>query len=240
MVAKPEINTRCKPGDLWQLGEHHRLLCGDATSLQNLHRLLGDTHIDMVFADPPYGINVVSKQGKIGRSGNIYRRIIGDHDTSTAVAGYRLCAGLFAGATHIWWGANYYADILPPSRCWIVWDKQVSAKSFADAELAWTNHKSSVRIFQHQWSGAVKASERGQPRYHPTQKPIMLAVYCYEKYSESDANIFDPFVGSGITFLAAEQTGRHCYGIEIDPAYCDVTIARFEALTGTAAKRIAP
>jgi len=231
---RADIEARCKPGDLWQLGRH-RILCGDSTNLHNLHRLLSDTQIHMVFADPPYGINLVPNKGTVGKGSTKYKKIIGDTDTATAIAGYRLCAGLFSQATHIWWGANYYADILPLSRCWIVWDKEISAKSFADAELAWSNHKSSVRIFKHQWNGACKASERGQPRYHPTQKPVALAVYCYERYSDLNDNIFDPFLGSGITILAAEKTGRRCFGVEIDPAYCDVTIARYEQATSNTA-----
>jgi DNA modification methylase len=231
------IVPRCQFGDLWQLGKHF-ILCGDSTNLHTLHRLLGSVDVNMVFADPPYGINVVSRSGHVGKGSKIYSKVIGDTDTATAIAGYLLCAGLFAKATHIWWGANYYADILPPSRCWVVWDKQISAKSFADAELAWSNHKSSVRIFQHQWNGACKASERGQPRYHPTQKPVKLAEYCYERYGQPGDAIFDPFLGSGISVLAAEHTNRRCYGIEISPAYCDVTIARYEQATGETAHLI--
>lgn len=190
----------------------------------------------MVFADPPYGINVVAKKGNIGKTSRPYKKIIGDSDTSTAVAGYRLCAGLFAGATHVWWGANYYADILPPSRCWVVWDKENGTTSFADAELAWTNIKTSVRILRHKWNGAVRASERGQPRYHPAQKPVAVAEWFYERYGGEGDHVFDPFLGSGITLLAAEKTQRQCFGIDIDPHYLDVTIARYEDATGNAAQ----
>lgn len=192
----------------------------------------------MVFADPPYGINLVPKSGHVGSGSRKYKKIIGDSDTETAIAGYRLCAGLFAQATHIWWGANYYADVLPPSRCWIVWDKENGQTSFADAELAWANVKTSVRIFRHKWNGAVRASERGQPRYSPCQKPIALAQWFIERYGQPSDIIFDPFLGSGITVLAAEQSQRQCFGIDIDPHYIDVTLARYEALTGNTAQLI--
>jgi hypothetical protein len=192
----------------------------------------------MVFADPPYGIKV-AKTGRIGRGGTQYQSVIGDDSNETAISTYSLCAALFRQSIQIWWGANYYANALPPSRCWVVWDKENGTTSFADAELAWTNIKTSVRILRHKWNGAVRASERGQTRYHPCQKPIALASWFYERYGKDDDLIFDPFLGSGISILAAEQSGnRSVAGMEISPQYCDVTIARYEALTGNTAQLI--
>ena len=235
VAMRTDIDQRCQPGDLWQLGRH-RIKCGDSTNLDDLHSLLTDSHVDMVFSDPPYGINLVPKNGHVGNGSRKYRQIVGDADTQTAIASYQLCQSLFSDAVQVWWGANYYANVLTPSRCWLIWDKKISAKSFADAELAWTNHKSSVRIFEHQWNGACRASERNQVRVHPTQKPVKLAEWVYERYGNDNDLIFDPFLGSGITILAAEQLGqRRCYGIEIDPYYCDVVLARYEALTGNRA-----
>ena len=232
------LAARCQPGDLWQVGRH-RILCADSTNLQNLHRLIGNNTVNMVFADPPYGINVVPKSGRVGRSRNRYQSVIGDESSETAILTYQLCAALFKQAVQCWWGANYYATALPASRCWIVWDKENGSTSFADAELAWTNVKTSVRILRHKWNGAVRASERNQPRYHPCQKPVALATWFYERYGQNDDLIFDPFLGSGISLLAAEQSGqRRCYGMEILPYYCDVAIARYEQLTGQAARLI--
>lgn len=230
------VEQRCKPGDLWALGRH-RILCADSTHLSNLHRLLGNHTVNIVFADPPYGINV-AKTGKIGRSSQTYASIIGDGSTETAILTYGLTSALFRNAIQLWWGANYYADALPPSRCWIIWDKENGATSFADAELAWTNIKTSVRIFRHKWNGAVRASERNQPRYHPTQKPVALPMWFYEKYGNSEDIVFDPFLGSGITILAAERVegSRRVFGSEIDPHYCDVCITRYEDLTGNKAE----
>src|SRR5579884_4173280 len=225
-----DVEQRCKSGDLWALGPH-RLICADSTQAATIQRLLGDAQPHMVFADPPYGINV-AKSGKLGK-GTGYRPVIGDESNETALAAYRLCAD-FKDAVHIWWGANYYANGLPNSRCWIVWNKENGTTSFADGELAWTNIKTSLRIFRHKWNGAVRASERGQRRFHPNQKPVMLAVWFYQKYGAPNDIIFDPFIGSGITILAAETIAdnRIVYGCEIDPLYCDVTIARYEAFSG--------
>lgn len=220
----------CQPGDLWQLGRH-RMLCADSTHLTHLYRLLGNATVDMVFADPPYGIGVVSKQGRIGKSSRCYKKVAGDEDTRTATTAYRLYLSLFPDAVQAWWGANYYANSVSNSRCWLIWDKQNGGTSFADAELAWTNITTSVRIFRHTWNGAVRASERGT-RYHPTQKPIALAAWFYEKYGSPGDLVLDPFLGSGPSLLAAEQTGRRCYGFEIDPDYCDVILARYTAASG--------
>jgi len=257
---------RVHPGDLWQLGAH-RLLCGDSRNAADVLRLL-DGHtpdrVDLVFADPPYGLSIVTRRGTVGGGGILgatirrtakratprasrlsqgtlgsgkivparrYGAMIGDESTQTAIAGFRLCQALFPRAVQIWWGGNFYAQALPPSRCWLVWDKQNTGR-FADAELAWTNHNSAVRVFAHRWNGMIKASERGEPRVHPTQKPIALARWCFESYGKPGDVVFDPFVGSGITLLAGEETGRRVLGCEISADYCAAAIARWEARTG--------
>jgi site-specific DNA-methyltransferase (adenine-specific) len=134
----------------------------------------------------------------------------------------------------IWWGANYYTSVLHPSRCWIIWDKENDATTFADAELAWTNLKGSVRIFRHQWNGACRASEREERRVHPTQKPYALFCWFAQKYGKPGDIIFDPFLESGISIIGAEMLddNRIVYGCEISPAYCDVIIRRWEHKTG--------
>lgn len=240
--------SRCKPGDLWALGEH-RLLCGDSTDPEQLRRLTEGQKVGLFFADPPYGINVVRKNGKLvgGKARAIgtgaqrkvveagtYIPIIGDDSTETAKRAYHACASLCKRAAHIWWGGQYYADALPPSGGWIVWDKQTTG-TFGDGELAWTNRKGAVRFFRHMWNGLMKASERGQKRVHPTQKPVALAVWCFDRYGSADDLTLDPFAGSGISILAGEQMGRRVRGCEIAPYYCDVIIDRWERMTGKAA-----
>ncbi len=158
-----------------------------------------------------------------------YAPIIGDDTTDTAINSYRIAAELYPKAVHIWWGGNYYANALPPSSCWIVWDKE-NTGNFADAELAWTNQPTAVRIFKHMWNGLMKASEKGQRRVHPTQKPVALAIWCFDKYGKGADLIFDPFLGSGMSMVAAEQSGRTCYGIEKSEDYCAVILERMSAL----------
>lgn len=227
-------NTSCQLGDIWQLGDRHLVACGDSTQLSTLLTLFRERTPACVFADPPYGIRLLQKRGRVGKGGHLYDPVLGDENTETAMRSFRLCQSLFPTATQIWWGANYYAHILPPSSCWIVWDKDVRGLSFADAEVAWVNSKDRVRVIQHTWSGARKASEQGERRVHPMQKPVALALYCLEKFSNPGDLIFDPFLGSGISILAAEHLGdgRAVIGCELSPEYCDITMQRYTQLTG--------
>jgi DNA modification methylase len=228
-------------GQIWQLGDH-RMMCGDSTSKDDVERLISGEVIDMVFTDPPYGINepcnradhikTFKKKGLIETKTN-FKQIIGDEDTETATKAIEICLGLNISC-QIFWGGNYYP--LEPSATWIVWDKRVEEKQSnirSDCELAWVKHKhkKSVRIFRHLWNGMIKASEKSQARVHPTQKPIALAEWCFENYDEPKS-VLDLFLGSGSTLIACEKTNRKCFGMEIDPHYCSVIIERFEKFSG--------
>lgn len=234
-----DVETRCKPGDLWLLG-HHRLLCGDSTNIQHVERLMAGEKADMVFTDPPYGVNERTMRKTNGRSklaGNHdLRPVIGDDSNKTAIDCFSLCASL--GFVGIWWGANYYANSIPEVGSWLVWDKRdgVASDDNADCELAWVWNKKPARVFRHLWKGCIRASEKSESKVHPTQKPIALAEWCFEQYSNGGKTILDLFLGSGSTLIACEKTGRKCYGMEIDPHYCDVVIKRWEDFTGKKAK----
>ena len=159
----------------------------------------------------------------------LYVPVIGDDSTDTAIEAALLMLDLFPKAAQFWWGANNYANVLPPSTCWIVWDKE-NTGNFADAELAWSNHKSAVRIFKHMWNGLMKASERGDRRVHPTQKPVALCLWLFEKYGKPGDIILDPFLGSGPSLKAAHRLGdRTVVGFELSPHYCDYLIGWAEA-----------
>jgi DNA modification methylase len=117
-----------------------------------------------------------------------------------------------------------------------VWDKENTAQ-FADAELAWTNQDSAVRIFKHMWNGLLKDSEHNEKRIAPTQKPVALAEWCYQQYGKEGDVVLDLFGGSGTAMIAAERTGRTCYMAELSERYCDLIIARWEAASGHTAQR---
>lgn len=118
---------------------------------------------------------------------------------------------------------------------WIVWDKLNTMPTFGDAELAWTNvPRNSVKKVTIQYNGLIG---REKERFHPTQKPVALSEYCMTTYSDPGAVIADLFLGSGSALMAAERMGRICYGMEISPAYCDISIKRWEAYTGKKAEK---
>jgi DNA modification methylase len=217
--AVPEEPTT-KLGDLWILGDH-RLLCGDSTKAEDVELLLDATKPDCVWTDPPYGMNAVSKSGVLSK--NYDRDILGDDTNEVAIASFPL----WEADAQFWFGANYYPECLPSSGCWVVWDKNNGGSDQADAELCWTNQKGVVRIYK-------QASEK-RNRVHPTQKPSELVEWCFDRWKVG-ARVADPFSGSGVTFIACEKTNRKCYGMELDPKYCDVIVKRWENFTGKKAR----
>tara|TARA_Y100000114_G_scaffold147662_1_gene159713 strand:+ start:314 stop:1651 length:1338 start_codon:yes stop_codon:yes gene_type:complete len=187
-----------------------------------------------VGASKPFGSK--GKTGTVGASNiikvNKYAEIAGDDDVSVAIDAFTLMFERYPSSqcTHVWWGGNYYADHLPASSCWIVWDKE-NTGNFADAELAWCSDRSAVRIFRHMWNGMLKASERGERRIHPTQKPIALAEWCFDKYLKSEGQvILDPFLGSGPSVIASERLGHSCYGMELSSEYIALNLERLSEM----------
>lgn len=213
-VTPPEI-AKTVLGDLYEIGEH-RLLCGDSTCSDTVAKLMNGHKADMVFTDPPYGMNAVSKSGVL--KDRYKTDILGDSDINAAKNAFNLIYSLFQDAIHIWWGANYYSNCLPNSECWLVWDKNNGQSDQTDCELAWTNARSVVRQF-------TKASEKIN-RVHPTQKPIDLISWAVKKFANNANLICDYFLGSGATMAASHQLKRKCYGMELDPKYCDVIVKR--------------
>jgi hypothetical protein len=248
----PETPTTQR-GDLWVCGRH-RILCGDATNTEDVTQVLGEVKPDIANCDPPYGISVV-KGSHIGGAkpfGNgkgrvhgparkaiiqpgIYAPIIGDNSTDTGVKAFHILNDIEIPAI-VMWGGNYFADQLPASRCWLVWDKE-NTGSFADAELAWTNQDAIVRLLRHQWSGLIKASERNERRVHPTQKPVALIEWMIETINPKARTLLDPFLGSGSSLIACERRQIDCYGMELSEGYVDVAVRRWEAFTGETATR---
>jgi len=264
--AIPEqVETICKKGDLWKLGEH-RLLCGDSTVITDVERLMGGDKIGLLATDPPYGINIVHVDGATdGGSkpfGSVKPGARGFGSWGTVQKGpksknklikanvYHTIEGddkpfnpthLIGIADHtVLWGANYYADKLPSSAGWICWDKreQITRNSFADCELAWTSDHKPSRVFSHLWNGLHKGSEHGDRRLHPTQKPVALFEWLIEQYTEESDIVADLYGGSGSTLIACEKLQRKCRMMEIDEHYCDVIITRWQDFTGKKAELI--
>lgn len=232
------VDPTAKLGDIYQLGRH-RLMCGDSTSIDAVETLMAGEKADMVFTDPPYGIDEETDRAFASRTrkakGNTFSKIIGDDSIDTALAAFSISDSM--SETVCYWGGNYYAHKLPPSPAWVVWDKRVEENQRdmnSDCELAYVKHpsKESVRIFRHLWKGMIKGSEHGQGRVHPTQKPIALAEWCFTELDPKGNSVLDLFGGSGSTLIACEKTNRRCFMMELDPRYIDVIVARWEKYTG--------
>ncbi|MBN9078540.1 MAG: site-specific DNA-methyltransferase [Rhizobiales bacterium] len=182
-----------------------------------------------IVSDPPYGIGFAhggNDNSGIGRGAYATKfakiEIRGDDRP------FDPAPLLTIGNQHILWGGNHFADRLPSSSAWLTWDKRAASghsNDFADCELAWTDLGTVARMFRHHWDGMMKASERGQPRVHPTQKPIALMEWCI-RFIANGTIILDPYMGSGTTGVASVKLGRPFIGIEIDEGYFDIACAR--------------
>ncbi len=175
--------------------------------------------VDAVITDPPYGLGDLWVGGGGGKKTSWKfdpnEAKAWDGKTSDAVEGL-----LELAKQVVIWGGNYYK--LPPSRCWLVWDKKQNDQwTTGQAELAWSNLERPVRVFR--FAQCEQASEG--KKYHPTQKPLALMQWCAKW---TTGTILDPFMGSGTTGVAAMQLGRKFIGIEIEPKYFDIACERIE------------
>jgi len=233
-VPEDGVETDIVLGDLFEIGEH-RLLCGDSTDSDQVAKLMNGQKADMVFTDPPYGIKVVGKNGKVGgdnlAKNGVYAEIIGDDTTETAKEFYDTCISL-GMENFIIWGGNYFTDFLNPNRCWVVWFKNhVTERTFANCELAWTNIDHNSKTYSSTWDGYTKEGESGS-KIHPSQKPIKLCSDVLQDFTEKNDIVYDGFLGSGSTLIVCEKLQRQCLGIELDPKYCDVIVKRWQDFTG--------
>ena len=185
-----------------------------------------DGCVDAVVTDPPYGIGE-ARNNNASRSAIAVSRDYGcaSWDDERKVA--EVVEAVRISGEQVVFGGNYYADVLPASPSWIVWDKDNGANDFADCELAWSSHKRAVRKVRWRWHGMRQ--EPGAPRdkrVHPTQKPLGLMAWVLENYTNPADIILDPFCGSGTTCVAAKRLGRRYIGIDIEPKYADIARER--------------
>lgn len=215
------IIVRCKPGDVWQLGDH-RLMCGDSISLDDVKRLLGGVKIDLLMTDPPYGINADKMQ--MGTGKQEYTR--GKWDATRPDIVPLLKYAKYACV----WGGNYFADVLPVNNDWLCWHKNNDGLSFSEFELAWTNFGRNCRHITHHWGNEKKL--------HITMKPLEVIAWAIRQTKEECKTILDLFGGSGTTLIACEQMKRQCFMMERDAHFCDVILARWEKQTGQQAVKL--
>lgn len=229
-----------KRGEVWKLGNHY-LMCGDSTNKNDVEKLINGEIVDLVFTDPPYGINIVGDNGKVGAENiaktKVYSKVIADDTTETAQKAYEILK-TFSDKLIIW-GGNYFTDFLDFSDGWLIWDKRCGMNStdFADGEMAYCSFHTPVRIYRQLWNGMIREGEH-EERVHPTQKPVKMLSEILQDFSKENDTVLDVFCGSGSTLIACEQLKRKCYTMELDPKYCDVIIKRWETLTGKQAVKL--
>lgn len=238
-LKKPTVSRR---GDIWQLGKH-RVICGDSTKSETYDQLLGDKKANLVVTDPPYNVDVEETAGKILNDnmsdGDFYQFLLSmftqvenhmEDDASIYVfhadtegLNFRKAfkdAGFYLSGCCIWkknslvLGRSPYQWQHEP--CLYGWKKKGKHQWFSD--------RKQTTIWEYD---RPKSSKE-----HPTMKPIQLMAYPIQNSSMRGTIVLDPFLGSGSTLIAADQTGRVCYGIELDEKFVDVIVKRYIEVTG--------
>jgi DNA modification methylase len=244
-VPEVPVDAITKPGDLWLLGEH-RVLCGDSTSEADVARLMNGEKADMVFTDPPYGVNYD------GGHATDKRREKLKNDNSTLIYDDSV-PNMFKhskdeAALYLWFAATKSLQVLQVLqannyviRSWLIWNKNQAQFGAIGAQYK-QKHEPCLYCFKKgqspYWNGPnneVSVWDEKRSRineFHPTQKPVELSARALTNSCPASGLVLDLFLGSGATLIGAEQIKRKCYGMEISPNYCDVIVKRWENLTG--------
>ena len=247
----PEVpeEPKSKLGDLYQLGEH-RVLCGDSTKLEDVEKLMDGKKADMVFTDPPYNIAYEggSKKREMIKNDEVvdfYQFLLEAYSSFALVM--KLGASIYichadterVNFTKAFRDAGFYLSSV------IIWVKDNS--TFGRADYFW-KHEPILYGWReggaHTWHGDNKQDtvwnmkRPSKSEAHPTMKPIELIEKALVYSSKQEDIVLDLFLGSGSTLIAAQKTGRICYGMELDPKYVDVIVKRWEDYTGEKAKLI--
>lgn len=256
------IETSIQRGDLFRLGRH-RLLCGDATSAEDVGRLMDGKKADLLLTDPPYGVSYASKNeflNSIGKGNHVQTAIENDHKKPEEMSALWV-ATFTTVREHMRPGASYYVtgpqvgDLLLlfllalkeggfPLRHMLIWAKNNHVLGRSDY-----HYKHEPIIYgwvegAHTFYGGPSETslwsidKPHKSELHPTMKPVALFAKAVENSTKSGETVLDPFLGSGTTLVACEQLGRTCYGMEISPQYCQVIIDRWEKLTGQKAEKV--
>jgi DNA modification methylase len=239
-VPEVPVDAVTKLGDLWLLGEH-RLLCGDSTSEADVSRLMNGEKADMVFTDPPYGVDYEGVTND-DLKGEKLRKFIYSCFVNVNL-------NLRDGANYYIWHSDIHAyefigavrdvgwrQAKPPTIQWVKDSLVLSQGDYHSRNepclYGWKEGKNRQRVEDRTQDTIWEYPKPKKSDGHPTMKPIKLCERAIKNSSKLGWLIIDTFLGSGSTLIAAEQLGRKCYGMEISPNYCDVIVKRWENLTG--------
>jgi site-specific DNA-methyltransferase (adenine-specific) len=235
-----------KLGDLYELGEH-RVLCGDSTSIDDVEKLMDGKKADMVFTDPPYGVDYDGGHAEKGKR----REKLESDDETDMYAGSLPLAYAFSNDSaplYLWFADRFARDVLNALgtnsyqvRSWIIWNKNLAQFGAIGAQYK-TKHEPVIYAFKKgkapTWNGITNevtvwdVDRHSKNEFHPTQKPTALCERAIRNHLGTEAIILDLFLGSGSTLIASQKTGRICYGMELDPKYIDVIVQRYVDYTG--------
>ena len=230
--AVPDVpeEPKTKPGDIYQLGRH-RLMCGDSTSIDAVEKLMDGNQVDLIFTDPPYNVAFNGRSGKheVIKNDNLSEPEFENFITEVC----NTIQLIDPKAYYIWCNWDFYGALqgkLPYKAC-IVWAKNVFGMGNG------YRHQHEFCLFNGKIDEVVKNEsdlwqiKKDTNYVHPTQKPVALSVRAFGNHIKL-LNVLDLFGGSGSTLIGAEQTGRTCFVMELDPKYCDVIVKRWEDFTG--------
>lgn len=242
---------KVKFGDIWKLGSKHYLMCGDSSEKAMVDAFLGDLVPRLMVTDPPYGVNYTTfdrKKGKRASERDADKaleeiRIRNDHRTNWSA----VFANSKAQIAYVWFPSTVpdvsmqaLRDGMYQPRQTIFWLKNRATLSRSAYHWKHESCLYGVRIGeQANWQADRKQttvweekSVEPKKRIHPTQKPVELYTRPIINHTFKNEVVYDPFAGSGVVFIAAEKTGRKAYGIDLEPAYCEKILSRFESETG--------
>jgi len=202
----------------------NKIICGDCL---DIIRDIPNKSV-ITITDPPYGKKADKGTNGFGATKN--RRYAGEWDTFIPPQEY--FNEIFRISRHvIIFGGNYFAHLLPPSKCWLVWDKKgdiAFQNPFADCELIYTSFTKPIKKYTFKQQGFITDSK--DERFHPTQKPSELLQTIILDWTQENDIILDPFIGSGTTAIACIKTKRNYIGIEKDEKYCEIARKRLNEI----------
>ena len=238
-----------KLGDIWKLG-NHKLICGDSTILNNYEKLFNENKADLLMTDPPYNVDYEGKtKDKLtiqndSKNDDDFLQFLTDAFNNCAI---HLKLGCSFYIFHSdWYGLEFRQSIKNSDlelKQNLIWAKNSMVMGRQDYQwqhepclYGWKRGASHSWYSDRKQTTIIKYDRPSKSKLHPTMKPVGLVEYLIKNSSKQEDIVLDPFLGSGTTLIACEKQSRICYGIELDPKYCDVIVKRWEQFTGKKAE----